>query len=132
MIKFQFFVSLILDVYSKELICHQYIQGQKMNLSWYGYKDKVSIQDSWDCIEIMTSNLFGVTEHHLIISTGKMEVCTSPTTKNLSQRYFGMRLLILITEPNNYWGMEGCGQIVAGSSGHWNDGHCRYSLIRNF
>ena len=46
MIKFQFFVSLILDVYSKELICHQYIQGQKMNLSWYGYKDKVSIQDS--------------------------------------------------------------------------------------
>ena len=27
-------------------------------------------------------------------------------------------------EPNNYWGMESCGELVSSRSGHWNDAHC--------
>ena len=34
-------------------------------------------------------------------------------------------LFCFLTEPNNFWGMETCGELVASHSGHWNDAHCR-------
>ena len=69
------------------------------------------------------NNLLGQMAQPRNISIGIMEVRFF--LKEISDMIPKCFLFCFLTEPNNFWGMETCGELVASHSGHWNDAHCR-------